>query len=322
MLAYSNVSTSKKRKPSSEARPQPSRRERAREAEKQPPNPLLNEARKVLARKRFGQNFLIHQGMIDGIVRCMDLAPDDVLLEIGPGLGFLTQALLPKVTHLTAVELDRFMVGYLEKKFAPQLAEQQLTLVQQDILAFDLARLGDTPFKVVGNLPYNITSGVLFKFAGELTDTEAPWRNKVRQLTFMVQREVGERITATPGGKSWGPLSIALQYWFDCYLELTVPPQCFQPAPKVTSVVVSLYPKQTPYPEVDLHLMNTLVRASFQQRRKTLRNSLLHGTGLQEPALLQALEQAGIPPSQRPEQLSIDDFIRLTHAVKANLAHA
>lgn len=295
--------------------PRPPRAER-KPLPPKPVNPLKQEARKVLARKRFGQNFLISASIIDGIVRCLDLSPQDALLEIGPGLGFLTQALLPNVNHMTAVELDRHMVGYLEKKFAPALEAKQLELIQQDILAYDLNRLQSDSFKVVGNLPYNITSGVLFKFAGELYESDAPWRSKIRQLTFMVQKEVGERICSTPGSKLWGPLSISLQYWFDCQLEFLVPSDCFEPAPKVTSVVISLFPKAEPSAVAkDLRLLSLLVRAAFQQRRKTLRNSLLHGTGLTEELLLPALESVGILPSERPEQLSIPQFVALTNAV-------
>jgi 16S rRNA (adenine1518-N6/adenine1519-N6)-dimethyltransferase len=319
-------------------------------------NPLLQEAKKMLARKRFGQNFLISQSVIDGIVRCLELNPaTDNVLEIGPGLGFLTQSLRPKVKHLTCVELDKRMVDYLARKFqlrSPNTSEgldddlltydelqeeitevaekpyvkggnlldpihvEGFSLIQQDILAYPLEAIPYEQFKVVGNIPYNITSGVLFKFAGELEETIVPMRQKVQQLTFMVQREVGERMVAAAGSKAYSPLSIALQYWFEVQQEFLVPPEAFQPRPKVTSVVVSLIPRAEPLcPVDDLAFMKKLVKASFQQRRKTLKNSLLHDTGIQAAALEKALAETDISGMARPETLTIEQFGALSNAI-------
>lgn len=273
----------------------------------------------MLARKRFGQNFLIHQGTIDGIVRSLEPGPTDTVLEIGPGLGFLTRNLLPKVKHLSAVELERGMVEYLSR-YVEQAPPQNATfeLIHDDIMAFDLSRIPGERFKVVGNLPYNITSGVLFKFAGEMTQTDMALRQRIQQMTFMVQKEVGERIVAKPGSKTYGPLSIALQFWFECQLEFFVPPEAFEPRPKVHSVVITLYPRTSPVCEVgDVALMQKLVRTTFQQRRKMLRNSLMHETGLNEEQVLQVLANCEIPPTERPEQLPISAFARLSNAVQA-----
>ena len=283
------------------------------------PNPLLIEAKRMLARKRFGQNFLIHQGTIDGIIRCLDLNPEDAVLEIGPGLGFLTRGLIPKVKTLTAVELDYRMVDYLSDYFRRTPLWDNLTLVSQDIMSVDVPSLMQAErFKVVGNLPYNITSGVLFKFAGEMTQTDMSLRQRVQQLTFMVQKEVGERITAPPGSKTYGPLSIALQYWFDCQLEFLVPPEVFEPRPKVMSVVISLYPRQEGLcPVQDLGLMQRVVRTTFQQRRKMLRNSLLQNGLLHVDHLDAVCQVAGVDPQARPESLSIPDFARLADAIHA-----
>lgn len=325
-------------------------------------NPLFKEAKRMIARKRFGQNFLISQSVIDGIVRCLELDPAiDNLLEIGPGLGFLTQSLRPHVKHLTCVELDKRMVGYLavkfqlsnpsvpvvddladdeqdnsEEQFETSLSAEEastksiqqnarlmepfhtenFSLIQQDILAYPLDAIPYERFKVVGNLPYNITSGVLFKFAGELEETIVPMRQRVQQLTFMVQKEVGERMVASAGSKAYSPLSIALQYWFEVQQEFLVPPEAFHPRPKVTSVVVSLIPRKEPLCQVaDLALMKRLVRASFQQRRKTLKNSLLHDTGIQPEALEHALLQTGISAQARPETLTIQQFGALADAL-------
>jgi len=289
-------------------------REKARAKVK--PNPLLIEAKRVIARKRFGQNFLIHQGTIDGIIRCLDVEPTDTVLEVGPGLGFLTRGILPMAKQLNVVELDRSMVSYLERHFEGNPDRDKLTITSRDIMAVDINELGMERFKVVGNLPYNITSSVLFKFAGEMTNRDMSLRSRIDQLTFMVQKEVGERITAQPGCKAYGPLSISLQYWFDCQLEFFVPPEVFEPRPKVMSVVISLFPREEGRHPVDsLDLMQKLVRASFQQRRKMLRNSLLHDTGLNEDMMNAALAEVGIEPTQRPESVSVEQFAQLSNAV-------
>jgi 16S rRNA (adenine1518-N6/adenine1519-N6)-dimethyltransferase len=186
-------------------------------------------------------------------------------------------------------------------------------------MAVDIAReMPEGPFKVVGNLPYNITSGVLFKFAGEMTHVDMSLRNRLQQMTFMVQKEVGERIVAQPGSKTYGPLSIALQYWFECQLEFLVPPDAFEPQPKVTSVVISLYPRREgKCPVNNLATMQRLVRGTFQQRRKMLRNSLLHDGLLTAERMETACAAAAISPDARPETLSIEDFARLANAVDA-----
>jgi 16S rRNA (adenine1518-N6/adenine1519-N6)-dimethyltransferase len=293
-------------------------------------NALLKEAKRVLARKRFGQNFLIHQGIIDGIVRCLDLVPErDVVLEIGPGLGFLTQALLPCVKQLTCVELDRRMVSYLRQKFGTPVVSdeplesvrydlpERLRVIQQDILAFDAAGLEAPTFKVVGNLPYNITSGVLFKFIGELYEVAHPLRGRVSQLTFMVQKEVAERLVAKPDTKAYNPLSICAQYWFEPQLEFLVPSSAFEPQPKVTSAVVSLFPRREPLCQCDdLPLLYRLIRAGFQQRRKTIKNSLLCNTGLTLPQLEGALEACGLSMQLRPEVIAIEQWVALVNQLQ------
>ena len=292
---------------------------RAKARAEKKPNPLLIEAKRMIARKRFGQNFLVHQGTIDGIVRCLDLSPTDNVLEIGPGLGFLTRSLLPQVEHLTAVELDYRMVDYLGDYFRRTTEWAKMNLVSQDIMSVDVpALMPSERFKVVGNLPYNITSGVLFKFAGEMTQTDMSLRKRVQQLTFMVQKEVGERITAKEGSKDYGPLTIALQYWFDCQLEFLVPPTVFEPQPKVMSVVISLYPRQEGLcPVSDLTLMQRVVRTTFQQRRKMLRNTLLNDHLVKAEELEGVLEASGVDPQARPETLSIEAFAKLTDAIHA-----
>lgn len=290
------------------------------------PNPLLEEARRFRAKRRFSQNFLIKASVVEGIVRALnltgDLTGEDVVLEIGPGLGFLTHEILQKLGpegRLTAVELERTMVSHLEKKLAPQIESQQLTVVSQDILAFDLAgfAVGVSPkkLKVVGNLPYNITSKVLFKLCGELTDPAYPLRDRLEQVTLMVQKEVGERLSAQPGHKAYNPLSIAVQVWFEVEPEFLVPADCFEPRPQVNSMVLSLFPRQQPLvkPSV-LPMMDSLLRLSFQQRRKTLRNTLTQYEGLTEALLVKACHQAQVEMKARPEALSIAQWGALAEA--------
>ena len=284
---------------------------------RQSTNPLWLDAKRMLARKRFGQNFLIDPRVVDGILRCLELdATTDTVLEVGPGLGALTSQLLHHSQQLVAVELDRNMVSYLNTALALHPHRNKLTLIQQDIMAYDLAQVPAERFKVVGNLPYNISSGMLFKLAGELEVLHHAPRLALQQATFMLQKEVGQRISAKPGSKAYGPLTIMLQYWFEILAEFDVPPEAFEPSPKVQSMVVTLVPRPQPLcPVDDLNVMKRLVRASFQQRRKTLRNSLQQGTGLQEAQVLAALEACGISPKERPEQLSIEQFGALANVV-------
>lgn len=269
-------------------------------------NPLLAQARKVLARKRFSQNFLVHPAMHEGIVACLDLTPTDHVVEIGPGLGFLTQHLLPHAGHVTGVELEWGMIDHLERRFADH---PNFTLIQGDFLAYPLEQLETPTFKVVGNIPYNITSSVLFKLVGELADTTHPLRNRLQHVTLLVQKEVAERISAKPGCKAYGPLSIAVQFWFEPWLEFTVPAIAFEPMPKVESAVISLVPRPQPHANVqNLTLLSRLVRGVFTQRRKTLRNTLPTAMGITQAQALEALAEAGIDPMSRPEVLTVAQF--------------
>lgn len=241
-------------------------------------------------RKRFGQNFLHDQAVINSIVRAIAPQLNDCMVEIGPGLGALTQPLMTKLNALTAIEIDRDLHAGL-------LAFPKLNVIHADALDVNYTELGDQ-LRLVGNLPYNISTPLilhLLHFAPAIID-----------MHFMLQKEVVTRLAAQPGSKSFGRLSVMVQYHCEVEHLFDVPPTAFDPPPKVESAIVRLTPyRQRPYPKVDLHVLEALVARAFSMRRKTLANNL-------KPILqASAIEALGIDPKQRPEQLSILDFVKL-----------
>ncbi len=240
------------------------------------------------ARKRFGQNFLVDTKVVDRIVATIAPKTDDNLLEIGPGQGAMTLPLLEKLNQLHVIEIDRDLIGLLES-----LGKNNLTIHQGDAMKFDLSTL-PTPIRVVGNLPYNISSPILFHLLQN--------RAMVQDMTFMLQKEVVERIVATHGNKTYGRLSVMMQAFFEVELIFVVPPESFDPAPKVDSAIVYLKPLSQPLIN-DTTVLEKVVKAAFAQRRKTLRNCLKS---------LLTQEQTSIDLSQRAEMLSVADFIKLT----------
>ena len=244
-------------------------------------------------RKRFGQNFLIDDGIIHAIVNAIHPVPGETLVEIGPGLGALTRPLLECIPHLHAVELDRDIIARLQKTWPPE----RLTLHSGDALKFDFSALGNG-LRIVGNLPYNISSPLLFRlmeFASHITD-----------MHFMLQKEVVERMVAEPSTHDYGRLSIMLQRRFHLERLLDVPPTAFNPAPKVDSAVVRLIPKApAEIIALDEALFARVVLTAFSQRRKTLRNTL---SGVLDAAGFAAL---GIDAGQRAENLSLADYERI-----------
>ena len=252
-----------------------------------------------IARKRFGQNFLQDQNVIANIVRAIDPNNHDCLTEIGPGLAALTEPLLERVEHMHVVELDRDLVARLQKRFSPE----RLTIHSADALEFDFLSLdatGKTQRKVVGNLPYNISSPLLF----HLTQF-AP---HIDVQVFMLQKEVIERMVAQPSEKAYGRLSVMLQYRYEMTHLFDVPPHAFIPAPKVTSAVVRMYPRKPEqlYARDEAHL-SKLVAQAFSQRRKMLRNTL------SEMVTQAQLEACGIAPTARAEELSVAQFVELSN---------
>lgn len=252
-----------------------------------------------IPRKRFGQNFLVDDGIIHAIVNAIHPQAGETVVEIGPGLGALTRPLLERLPHLHAVELDRDIIARLQKAWPAE----RLTLHAGDALKFDFARLG-RDLRVVGNLPYNISTPLLF----HLMECAA----HIRDMTFMLQKEVVERMVAEPSTHDYGRLSIMLQRRFHLEWLLDVPPSAFEPPPKVDSAVVRLVPK-TPdeIVELDEALFARVVTAAFSQRRKTLRNTL---GSLVKPEDFAAL---GIDPGKRAENLAVADYEAITRRLSA-----
>ena len=247
------------------------------------------------ARKRFGQNFLQNQSVIDDIVRAIAPARDDRMVEIGPGLGALTAPLARALNELHVIELDRDIVATLQGRYA------NVVIHEGDALQFDFASLG-SGLRVVGNLPYNISTPLLFHLATHAAH--------VRDIHAMLQKEVVERMVAAPGGGDFGRLSVMLQYRFDMEKVLDVGPDAFHPRPKVDSAVVRMTPRMRIEPAAhDEAVFARVVSAAFSQRRKTLRNTLRN---ILEPTDFDAL---GIDPGARGETLSVADFARISNRI-------
>ncbi len=249
-------------------------------------------------RKRFGQNFLHDNSVIDRIIAAIRPQPADCLVEIGPGQGALTFPLLERAGRLVAIEMDRDLIPTLQAGAEPL---GQLELHQGDALDFDFnaVRPDCDQLRIVGNLPYNISTPLLFHILAS-----AP---RIRDMHFMLQREVVERMRAQPGSKVYGRLSVMIQY--HCAVErlFLVHPGAFFPPPKVESAIVRLRPQPPETRARDPQVFARIVAQAFSQRRKTLRNTL---RGVVDPA---GMEQAGINPGQRPEQLSVADFVTLAN---------
>ena len=252
-----------------------------------------------IPRKRFGQNFLIVDGIIAGIISVIMPRRGDNLVEIGPGLGALTDPLLTRLDRLQVVEIDRDLIARLHGLYPPE----RLVIHEGDVLEFDFASLGDD-LRVVGNLPYNISTPLLFRFAA--------YARHIRDVHVMLQREVVERMVAVPGDSEFSRLSVMLQYRFDMEKLIDVPADSFDPAPKVESAVVRLTPLHPlPHPARNETLFAEVVSRAFSQRRKTLRNTL---KGMVSAEQLAAL---GINAGARAQELSVADFVRIADAVSA-----
>ena len=250
-----------------------------------------------VARRRFGQNFLVDAGVIAAIVAAVAPQRGDTVIEIGPGLGALTGPLLERLDHLHVAEIDRDLIARLRRQWDPQ----RLTVHEGDVLGLDLAALGGG-LRVVGNLPYNISTPLLFHLSAHAA--------RIRDIHVMLQKEVVERMVAAPGDSEFSRLSVMLQYRFAMELLFEVPPGAFDPAPQVDSAVARLIPHAVlPHPARDEAVFARVVGQAFSQRRKTLRNTL---RGLADAALLSGL---GIDPGARAQELAVADFVRLADAV-------
>ncbi|MGB4812085.1 MAG: 16S rRNA (adenine(1518)-N(6)/adenine(1519)-N(6))-dimethyltransferase RsmA [Methylophilaceae bacterium] len=262
---------------------------------------------KHIAKKRFGQNFLTDQSIISNLVNAIAPQADDVMVEIGPGLGALTQPLLQHVNLLHVVEVDRDIIAWMQK-FYPA---QKVIIHNADVLKFDFNQLGER-IRVVGNLPYNISSPILFKLLENTT--------QIIDMHFMLQKEVVERMVAAPSSAAYGRLSVMLQYHLQMEYLITVPPDAFEPAPKVESAFVRCVPHATlPFVANDEAQFAKVVLAAFGQRRKTLRNTL---KGLLDDDGFTYLQ---INSQLRAENLSVENFVHIANflsqktSIKINL---
>jgi len=250
------------------------------------------------ARKRFGQNFLSDPNIIRKIVDAIGPLPDDSMVEIGPGLGAMTEPLLERLEHLHVVEIDRDLIARLHQRWAPE----RLSVHQGDALKFDFGALATDGrvLRIVGNLPYNISTPILFHLA--------QFADKVRDMTFMLQKEVVMRMVAEAGSEAYGRLSVMLQYRFHMERLFDVPPGAFRPVPKVMSSIVRMIPLPAEQLTArDQALLGEVVAAAFGQRRKTLRNTLRNYLGEADFAAL------GIDPGLRAERLAVADYVAIAN---------
>ena len=249
------------------------------------------------ARKRFGQNFLSDPNIIRKIIDAIRPLAGETVVEIGPGLGAMTEPLVERVGHLHVVEIDRDLIARLHERYAAE----RLTIHEGDALKFDFGRLG-APLRVVGNLPYNISTPLLFHLAG--------FAAQVRDMTFMLQKEVVMRMVAEPGTEDYGRLSVMLQYRFRMARLFDVPPGAFRPAPKVTSSIVRMVPLPAEaLAAQDEALLERIVAAAFGQRRKTLRNTLREYLDEHDFAAL------ALDPGLRGERLTVADYVKIANHV-------
>ncbi len=262
--------------------------------------------------KKFGQNFLIDTHVLEKIIRAADITKDDCVLEIGPGIGTMTQYLCENAGKVIAVEIDKNLIPILTEDTLA--AYDNVKVINSDVLKLDLKKLaeeenGGRPIKVVANLPYYITTPIIMG----LFEAGVP----LASITVMVQKEVADRMQAGPGSKDYGALSLAVQYYAEPYIAANVPPNCFMPRPNVGSAVIRLTLHEKPAVEVaDEKLLFKLIRASFAQRRKTLVNGLTNSPELSftKEEVTRVLEVCGYSPTIRGEALTLQEFAKLANA--------
>ena len=268
---------------------------------------------KFVFQKRYGQNFLIDEHVLGKIIRSAGITEDDFVIEIGPGIGTLTQYLAYSAREVAAIEIDDALIPILEDTLS---GYDNVTVIHEDVLKVDLTKLveeknGGKPVKVVANLPYYITTPIIMG----LFENHVP----VESITIMVQKEVADRMKTGPGSKDYGALSLAVQYYARPELVANVPPNCFMPRPRVGSAVIRLTKHEKPPVEVqDEKLMFQIIRASFNQRRKTLVNGLYNAPELHTPKERTAavLEEMGLAPGLRGEALELSQFAELGSRLK------
>lgn len=266
--------------------------------------------------KKFGQNFLINTGVLEDIIDAAGVTDEDMVLEIGPGIGTMTQYLCENARQVIAVEIDTNLIPILKDTLS---AYDNVRIINDDILKVDINELAreynnGRQIKVVANLPYYITTPIIMG----LFESHVP----IESITVMVQKEVADRMQAGPGTKDYGALSLAVQYYSKPQIVVNVPPSCFMPQPKVGSTVISLRRHQQPVVQVeDEKLMFKVIRASFNQRRKTLANGLNNygGINLTKEQIQQSIEELGVPVNIRGEALSLEQFACLSNIIGKKL---
>ena len=262
--------------------------------------------------KKFGQNFLIDTHVLDKIVRAAEITPEDYVLEIGPGIGTLTQYLCESAKHVFAVEIDDNLIPILQDTLSPY---DNVTVIHNDVLKLDINKLVEEKcegkrIKVVANLPYYITTPIIMG----LFESHVP----IDSITIMVQKEVADRMQVGPGTKDYGALSLAVQYYAKPEIIANVPPNCFMPRPNVGSAVIRLTRHETvPVQVEDEKLMFRLIRASFNQRRKTLANGLNNSPEihLSKEVIQESIEELGVPVTIRGEALTLEQFAALSNII-------
>lgn len=266
--------------------------------------------------KKFGQNFLIDTHVLDKIIRAAKITKDDLVLEVGPGIGTMTQYLAEAARGVIAVEIDKNLIPILSDTLQ---GYDNVKVINADILKVDVRKLAEEenegkPVKVVANLPYYITTPIIMG----LFETHVP----VESITVMVQKEVAQRMQTGPGNKDYGALSLAVQYYAKPYIVANVPPNCFLPRPKVGSAVIRLTRHESPPVEVkDEKLLFDIIRASFNQRRKTLANGLRNAGKLDIPReiIVEAIERLGKGAEVRGESLTLEEFARLSNYIRERI---
>lgn len=266
------------------------------------------------AQKKYGQNFLIDTSVLERIVRAAEITEEDCVLEIGPGIGTMTQYLAEQAREVVAVEIDKALIPVLNDTLS---AYENVTIINEDILKLDIRRIAEEknegrPMKVVANLPYYITTPIIM----QLLESEIP----LKSITIMVQKEVADRMQSGPGTKDYGALSLAVQYYAKPEIVAYVPPNCFLPRPKVGSSVIRLtrYTKPPVHAE-DEEFLFRIIRASFNQRRKTLANGLSNARelGISREKAAEVIAQMGLSSTVRGESFSLEQFAALANRLKA-----
>lgn len=273
----------------------------------------LKRAKFFRTKKRLGQNFLVNPDVIGDIIDFAKITKEDTVLEIGPGVGFVTEQLVKHAKKVIAVELDEEAIKELEK-----LECDNLEIIHNDILKTDISALSEEKVKVVANIPYYITSPIIAHLLGEIDDLANKNRNKIKDIILMVQEEVARRIVATEKSQSkqYGLLTILSQFWADCEIIRLVGRKSFYPAPKVNSALVSLKVRKEPLLQLsDYSFFRRVIKAAFSQRRKTLKNCLV-GAGFDKEKVAKAISDLGLDENIRGEKLSIQEFGKLAGALQ------